>query len=66
MLSTHFPLYVAVMDTKRAKTSHAIAVANGLVYDGHNDSEVPLELYLDKWVDHIIVVDKELESYGGL
>jgi hypothetical protein len=62
LLSTHFPLYVSTSE-RRNGSQHAIAIANAMVYDGHNDSEVPLELYLDKYVESVIVVDKELETY---
>lgn len=61
-LSTHFPLYVSTGERKNGST-HAIAIANEMVYDGHNDSAVPLELYLDKYVDYLIIVDMELETY---
>lgn len=37
-LSTHFPLYVSTSERKNG-SKHAIAIANDLVYDGHNDTD---------------------------
>lgn len=62
-LSTHFPLYVSICERKNG-TSHAIAIASGAIYDGHNDGPVPIDLYSDQWVTGVILVDKELDTFG--
>lgn len=57
-LSHHFPLYVAL-------PSHAVAIAKGMVYDGHNQGPVPLEEYSERKLEHLLVVDMELEGFSG-
>lgn len=61
-LSAHFPLYVSVSERKNEST-HAIAIANGMIYDGHNDGPAPIELYETRRIEYMIIVDKELPTY---
>jgi hypothetical protein len=63
LLSAHFPLYVSTSERKHG-TSHAVAIMSGHVFDGHYDHPVPLDVYPNVFVESIIVIEKELDTYG--
>ena len=61
-LSHHFPLYLSFKD---GGASHAVAIAHGQVYDGHNSGPVDLEVHSMVKALDLIVVDLELEGFGS-
>lgn len=62
-LSAHFPLYVCTSERKGG-TQHAVAIMNGQVFDGHFEAPIPVELYFKVWIEHVLIVDMELPTFG--